>query len=42
MYQPMKHRAITDLVLIPAVKGISDMIDKEEEILLPMSLGKAH
>jgi uncharacterized protein len=32
--------AITDLVLIPAVKGISDMIGKEEEILLPMSLEK--
>lgn len=32
--------SITDLVLIPAVKGISDMIDKEEEILLPMSLDK--
>jgi uncharacterized protein len=32
--------SITDLVLIPAVKGISDMIDKEEEILLPMSLEK--
>ena len=31
---------ITDLVLIPAVKGISDMISKEEEILLPMSLEK--
>ena len=31
---------ITDLVLIPAVKGISDMIAKEEEILLPMSLEK--
>jgi uncharacterized protein len=32
--------SITDLLLIPAVKGISDMIDKEEEILLPMSLEK--
>jgi hypothetical protein len=31
---------LTDLVLIPAVKGISDMISKEEEILLPMSLEK--
>ncbi|MBK8884657.1 MAG: DUF438 domain-containing protein [Bacteroidales bacterium] len=29
-----------DLVLIPAVKGIADMITKEEEILLPMSLDK--
>lgn len=29
-----------DLVLIPAVKGITDMISKEEEILLPMSLEK--
>ena len=32
--------AMTALVLIPAVKGISDMISKEEEILLPMSLEK--
>jgi uncharacterized protein len=32
--------AITDLVLIPAVKGVADMISKEEEILLPMSLEK--
>ncbi len=31
---------ITDLLLKPAVKGISDMIAKEEEILLPMSLEK--
>jgi uncharacterized protein len=31
---------ITDLILIPAVKGVSDMISKEEEILLPMSLEK--
>jgi uncharacterized protein len=30
--------SITTLILIPAVKGISDMISKEEEILLPMSL----
>jgi uncharacterized protein len=32
--------SMTALVLIPAVKGISDMISKEEEILLPMSLEK--
>jgi len=29
---------ITELLLKPAVKGVSDMIDKEEQILLPMSL----
>ena len=32
--------SITQLVLIPAVKGVYDMISKEEEILLPMSLDK--
>lgn len=32
--------AITDLILIPAVKGVSDMISKEEEILLPMCMDK--
>lgn len=32
--------AISELVLIPAVKGVSDMISKEEEILLPMSMDK--
>jgi len=31
---------ITDLVLLPAVKGVSDMISKEEEILLPMCMDK--
>ena len=31
---------ITELILIPAVKGISDMISKEEEILLPMSMDR--
>jgi DUF438 domain-containing protein len=31
---------ITDLILVPSVKGIADMISKEEEILLPMSLEK--
>lgn len=30
--------SITDLVLIPAVKGVNDMIAKEEEILFPMCL----
>lgn len=29
---------VTELVLEPAVKGVSDMISKEEEILLPMSM----
>jgi uncharacterized protein len=32
--------AMTALVLLPAIKGVSDMISKEEEILLPMSLEK--
>jgi hypothetical protein len=32
--------AISELVLVPAVKGVSDMISKEEEILLPMSMDK--
>lgn len=32
--------ALTDLVFIPAVKGVSDMISKEEEILLPMCMDK--
>lgn len=32
--------SITDLVLLPAVKGVSDMILKEEEILLPMCMDK--
>jgi DUF438 domain-containing protein len=32
--------SITDLVLIPAVKGVNDMIAKEEEILFPMCLEK--
>jgi len=31
---------ITELVLFPAVKGVSDMISKEEEILLPMCMDK--
>lgn len=31
---------ITELVLLPAVKGVSDMISKEEEILLPMCMDK--
>jgi uncharacterized protein len=31
---------ITELVLLPAVKGVSDMISKEEEILLPMCLDR--
>ena len=32
--------SLTQLVLIPAVKGVSDMISKEEEILFPMCLDK--
>jgi DUF438 domain-containing protein len=32
--------AISELVLVPAVKGVSDMISKEEEILFPMSMDK--
>lgn len=32
--------SITELVLQPAVKRVSDMISKEEEILLPMSMDK--
>jgi DUF438 domain-containing protein len=32
--------SITDLLLRPAVTGVSDMISKEEEILIPMSLEK--
>lgn len=37
---PEEAETITRLVLIPAVRGVSDMISKEEEILLPMSLEK--
>lgn len=33
-------QAISEFILHPAVKGISDMISKEEEILLPMSMDK--
>jgi uncharacterized protein len=33
-------RAVTDLILFPAVKGIADMISKEEEILFPMCMDK--
>jgi uncharacterized protein len=33
-------RTVSDLVLIPAVKGVSDMIAKEEEILFPMCLDR--
>jgi DUF438 domain-containing protein len=31
---------LTELVVLPAVKGVSDMISKEEEILLPMCMDK--
>ena len=37
---PDEVLTFTELVLIPAVKGISDMISKEEEILLPMCMDK--
>jgi uncharacterized protein len=37
---PEELHTISELVLIPAVKGVSDMILKEEEILLPMSMDK--
>ena len=37
---PEEAATVTEFVLIPAVKGVSDMIAKEEEILLPMSLEK--
>ena len=33
-------RSITELLLVPSVRGIDDMISKEEEILLPMCLDK--
>jgi DUF438 domain-containing protein len=33
-------RSLTELVFTPAVKGVSDMISKEEEILFPMCLDK--
>lgn len=35
---PAEIPSITELVLIPAAKGISDMISKEEEILFPMCM----
>lgn len=31
---------LTELVILPAAKGVSDMISKEEEILLPMCMDK--
>jgi uncharacterized protein len=37
---PDEVATISELVLLPAVKGISDMISKEEEILLPMCMDK--
>jgi uncharacterized protein len=37
---PEELKTVTDLVFRPAVQGISDMISKEEEILLPMSMDK--
>jgi DUF438 domain-containing protein len=35
---PAELTSLTELVLIPAAKGVSDMITKEEEILLPMCM----
>jgi len=37
---PDETATLTELILLPAVKGVSDMISKEEEILLPMSMDK--
>ena len=37
---PDEAATLTELILLPAVKGISDMISKEEEILLPMCMDK--
>jgi uncharacterized protein len=37
---PDEVAVITELVLLSAVKGVSDMISKEEEILLPMCMDK--
>jgi DUF438 domain-containing protein len=37
---PDEAAIITELVLLPTIKGISDMISKEEEILLPMCMDK--
>jgi DUF438 domain-containing protein len=37
---PDEAATLTELILLPAVKGLSDMISKEEEILLPMSMDK--
>jgi DUF438 domain-containing protein len=37
---PDEAISITDLVLQPSAKGVSDMISKEEEILFPMSMDK--
>lgn len=35
---PDEAATVTELVLLPAVKGVSDMISKEEQILLPMCM----
>lgn len=37
---PDEVATITELFLLPAVKSVSDMISKEEEILLPMCMDK--
>jgi uncharacterized protein len=37
---PDEAATITELIILPAVKGVSDMVAKEEEILLPMCMDK--
>lgn len=37
---PEEAASLTELVLLPAVKSVSDMIAKEEEILFPMCMDK--
>ncbi len=37
---PEEAASLTDLLLIPAVRGVDDMIAKEEQILFPMCLDK--
>ena len=37
---PEEVATLVEMVLFPAVKGVYDMISKEEEILLPMSMDK--
>lgn len=37
---PEEFRVATQMVLFPAIQGVDDMTQKEEEILLPMALDK--